>query len=213
MRHDNDNELPRTRAEARETGSKFYFTTKPCKHGHIDKRHTSSGQCGECRRVTQRASYPQRAVKSRAYQVEYRAKNRKKSRDATKKWREANPERATAKIRKWRATHQDRVIQYRQENRDLAALYARNRRSRIKGNGGTHTLDDVNVILVRQKYKCAECGKSVRKRTSRHVDHIMPIKLGGTNWPWNLQILCSTCNQEKWCIDPLEFARRKGRLV
>ena len=209
----NDNELPRTRAEAREIGSLHYYTGKPCKHGHIEKRLTSSGQCKECARLINKAAYPVKAEKIKAYQVQYRANNREKSREASKRWREENLERAKEKIRAWRAANQHRIIQYREENRDLAALYSRNRRARLRGNGGTHTADDIAEIIKRQKFKCAECGTSVRKRENRHVDHIMPISLGGTNWPWNLQILCPTCNHEKWCIEPLEFARRKGRLL
>jgi len=35
--HDNDNQkLPATRAEAKATGSKRYFTGKACVHGHAD---------------------------------------------------------------------------------------------------------------------------------------------------------------------------------
>lgn len=42
--------LPRTRREAYEAGSRHYFTGKPCKHGHIDKRFTKTGACVECAR-------------------------------------------------------------------------------------------------------------------------------------------------------------------
>lgn len=51
MRHDNDNELPRTRAEAKARGAKHYFTGKPCKYGHVDQRYTDDGRCMECSRI------------------------------------------------------------------------------------------------------------------------------------------------------------------
>lgn len=51
MHHDNDNELPRTRAEAKESGAKQYFTGRPCKHGHTANRCTCDGQCMECSRI------------------------------------------------------------------------------------------------------------------------------------------------------------------
>ena len=30
---------------------RFYFTGKPCKHGHIAERYTLTGQCAECVRI------------------------------------------------------------------------------------------------------------------------------------------------------------------
>lgn len=42
------NILPNTVKQAREVKSKFYFTGKACKHGHIDKRITSNKTCYSC---------------------------------------------------------------------------------------------------------------------------------------------------------------------
>lgn len=45
------NKLPATRAQALREGETFFFTGVPCKHGHIDKRYTTSAQCHECNRL------------------------------------------------------------------------------------------------------------------------------------------------------------------
>lgn len=45
--------LPRTRKEAEEAKSEYYFTGEPCKNGHTAQRLTSSGLCFEC--TSQRA--------------------------------------------------------------------------------------------------------------------------------------------------------------
>ena len=37
-----------SRAAAYEYGEIHYFTSKSCKHGHISKRYTASGNCVEC---------------------------------------------------------------------------------------------------------------------------------------------------------------------
>ncbi len=100
---------------------------------------------------------------------------------------------------------------YAKENPEVAATQARNRRSRIRDAEGSHTPEDIDIILKRQKYKCAECGKSIRK--AYHVDHIEPISKGGSNWPSNLQCLCSTCNLQKSDFDQIEYAKRRGRLI
>jgi hypothetical protein len=40
--------LPKSAKEARASGSIYYFTGKPCKHGHVGKRYTSNGGCYFC---------------------------------------------------------------------------------------------------------------------------------------------------------------------
>lgn len=42
--------LPKTREQACQEGSKAYFTGLPCKHGHIAKRWTATGNCSTCQR-------------------------------------------------------------------------------------------------------------------------------------------------------------------
>jgi hypothetical protein len=41
-------ELPRTRAEARVSGSAYYFTDRPCKRGHLEPRSTHTCRCRQC---------------------------------------------------------------------------------------------------------------------------------------------------------------------
>lgn len=47
-------DLPRTRAEAKASGAKKYFTGQPCKNGHVAPRYTK-GVCVECAAEEQRA--------------------------------------------------------------------------------------------------------------------------------------------------------------
>jgi hypothetical protein len=46
--------LPRSRAKALSSGAPFYFTGKPCKNGHLEKRSVLDG-CRGCRRQMKRA--------------------------------------------------------------------------------------------------------------------------------------------------------------
>ena len=45
------------RKEAMLKGEKHYFTGKPCKHGHIEKRLTVNGACVECDRIKNHRRY------------------------------------------------------------------------------------------------------------------------------------------------------------
>lgn len=73
------------------------------------------------------------------------------------------------------------------------------------------TIERIQSLLLLQKCKCAVCHESLKARY--HVDHIMPLALGGDNSPENLQLLCPTCNCSKGARDPVEFMQKNGRLL
>lgn len=52
------------------------------------------------------------------------------------------------------------------------------------------------AILSRDGFRCVCCGKGPDEERLE-VDHIVPVSLGGTNDPQNLQTLCCSCNQGK----------------
>lgn len=62
-----------------------------------------------------------------------------------------------------------------------------------------------------QKWKCAVCGYGVKNKY--HVDHIVPLKLGGKHAPSNIQILCPGCNLTKAAKDPIAFMQSRGFLL
>ena len=43
-----------SRAEAKAKGLRFYFTGKPCKHGHVAKRKVLNAVCVDCERTYMR---------------------------------------------------------------------------------------------------------------------------------------------------------------
>jgi len=61
-----------TRKEALEKGLKYYFTGKPCKHGHIDKRYTLNAVCQECIKM------PEKREKYKKLKKEWKKKNKRK---------------------------------------------------------------------------------------------------------------------------------------
>lgn len=54
----------------------------------------------------------------------------------------------------------------------------------------------VQLMLDQQEYGCLICFSDLRQ-IEYHVDHLVPISLGGTNSPTNLCILCAKCNLHK----------------
>lgn len=51
-------------------------------------------------------------------------------------------------------------------------------------------------ILVRDSFTCRSCNV-VAYGLAAHVDHIVPLELGGTDDEANLQTLCSRCHGRK----------------
>lgn len=141
MEADNDNELPRTRAEAKEVGSKHYFTGEPCKYGHVAARRVDDCKCVECckdRARKWRAANPERLREQGRL---WRAANPERRKQTDKEWRAANPEKANAPKRKWTENNAELaaslVREWEARNPDKKRAHGRKsdakRRSKPKG--------------------------------------------------------------------------------
>jgi 5-methylcytosine-specific restriction endonuclease McrA len=124
--------------------------------------------------------------------------------------------RNAAQMAKRRAAGMKEQKKYTPEQREavLKAQKAAERRSykaRKRGATGSHTAKDVAEIHARQRYKCAICSVSTKKH--RHIDHIVPLALGGSNGKENLQILCPACNIAKGATHPVDFMQECGKLL
>lgn len=121
----------------------------------------------------------------------YYHENKDADRARKKRWAEANP---------------DKIKEHgiRMQNQ---------RRAQARGSSGPHhTAADARAILIAQGYRCIYCDADLRK-VKRNLDHRMPLALGGSNGPENLDFLCRPCNASKGAQDPILFARSLGRLI
>lgn len=168
------------REHARNQGCDRFFTGIPCSEGHIDQRYTKRGRCCTCIRSDKQ--WFTRVVYRERYLESYRRKHYK------------DP--VTSATRAW---------VYRETNPELIAAHKRNRRA-IKNNAeGTHTAIDVIVMYWSQIGRCANFMCNVELTDEYHIDHIVALVNGGSNWPSNLQLLCPKCNMSKGSKDYVEF--------
>lgn len=216
---------PTARKCAKRLGTKTYFTGKSCKNGHTSFRFTSSGHCSVCDKAwdESRAGAPGRA-EAKAASSRNSARRRRETDPAfVEKWREydrirrldpAVGERSRLLIREKRKdpAYREREREYKRNHPEQVAAQNHRRRARLREAEGSHSPSDILRIYMLQGRKCASCAVRVSK-TTWHVDHIYPLSKGGSNWPSNIQILCAACNQEKHALHPIDFARRKGRLL
>jgi 5-methylcytosine-specific restriction endonuclease McrA len=77
-------------------------------------------------------------------------------------------------------------------------------------SSGVLSPDIASTLLTLQRGKCANCKQ---KLTRYHLDHVMPLALGGANEDQNMQLLCPGCNCRKQAMHPISFAQKEGRLL
>jgi len=125
-----------------------------------------------------------------------------------------NAEYIAAWKREWRAANPDKVKKHKSDsqrrNRKSASVrnkrYAEkypekirhntlNRIARKKAAPGKYTLADIEQLYENQCDLCAYCG--IRLFGEYHVDHVIPLIKGGSNWPDNLLLTCAFCNHSK----------------
>lgn len=106
----------------------------------------------------------------------------------------ANPEKVKDYIRKRRL-----------ENPEIAVIASSKRRARKLNNGGVLSRGIVKKLYTLQDGKCACCGKPLGEKY--HLDHIMPLSLGGENSDRNVQLLLPICNMSKGSKHPDVYRR------
>lgn len=116
-----------------------------------------------------------------------------------KEYRIANKE-------KIQARHAERY----QQNKEYFRAAWHKRRARLRNADGSHTKEDIQFILEKQKGKCVTCAVCIT--TDYSVDHITPLSKGGSNNKDNIQLLCKSCNSSKGNKDPIEFMQTLGYL-
>lgn len=144
---------------------------------------------------------------------------REKGKEYSRAWREANREKFNALMRAWRKANREKVRQEAKERRNAKKLldpegyaeglrrqYQRQkpktpeqsrrtnlaRRKRKMGAPGTASDEQIRWRIGFYGGRCAYCGAGFE-----HIDHVIPLSRGGSNWPANLRPACGKCNREK----------------
>lgn len=190
------------RAEAKALGLKFYRTGKPCKHGHLSERYTSTTICVDCIKIAGVDKYKNnREAQLASWRKWYEANkdthairvkrwqnaNKDKTRENQKAWAAANPEKIKAKtlrhIKKYPEAYTARSV----------ASVAR-RAKRVP-----QWLTSEDRWLMREAYNLAKLRTRMFGFTWE-VDHIIPLRAklaSGLHVPTNLQVIPKTENRNK----------------
>ncbi len=135
----------------------------------------------------------------RKNQREYRAANRERVREQQRQWRRDHIDLARERGRRWARNNPDKhyaaYLRSKAKNPEMYRRSDRKRRARKCNAPGEHTAADVNRQYEVQQGLCYWCSSALHGLY--HVDHIIPLSRGGSNWPDNLACTCARCNQSK----------------
>lgn len=168
-------------------------------------------QCKQCTAAWQKAN-PEKVNQAsakwrasdpdgtKAYHKQYREANKSAYSEANARWRLKNVEYDKARTAKWHA-----------ENPESARLSGQNRRANKARSFGRLSKGLEARLFASQKGKCPCCKKPLGY--DYHLDHVMPLALGGSNTDDNMQLLRKTCNLQKNAKHPVEFMQSRGFLL
>ena len=131
----------------------------------------------------------------------YRAANPDRDKQVAKRSRDKNIEARKASTRAWFAANPDKRAEYQQ-----------GRRAKVSAAGGKLTPGIKAKLFILQAGCCA-CCKTKCSIRGLHMDHVMPLALGGGSFDDNMQLLCQPCNNSKYSKHPIDFMQSRGFLL
>jgi len=170
--------------------------------GKRDGLHSNCKTCAKTRHSEWRAANPE---KVKARNAVWYAENREKHRANMIKWQKANPEKLKANYARWYAANPEK-------HRAACRISGHNRRARKRDAGGKLSTGLSEKLMKLQRGKCA-CGCKQSLGDDFHLDHIVPLALGGSNTDDNMQLLRKICNLQKSARHPVDFMQQRGFLL
>jgi 5-methylcytosine-specific restriction endonuclease McrA len=146
----------------------------------------------EKRREYHRRYYAAHREKVLERQHRYNEANREQIAERSRLRRLANPEKERERGRRYREAHpeQQRAASLRRKGRIAVSIH--------------HTYGmDVLRQYVEQRGRCWYCGTDLGE--DFHVDHFVPLCLGGADAPENIRACCPSCNLRKGSKHPADL--------
>jgi 5-methylcytosine-specific restriction endonuclease McrA/predicted nucleic acid-binding Zn ribbon protein len=107
----------------------------------------------------------------------------------------------------WPEIDKLRILAQQKKYNQTAATYRKDRKSQAEG---MFTKADIIELWQLQDGECYFCSTALKPPSEKHpfhIDHLIPLSLGGNEWPENLSLLCQKCNNVKYTKSEKEFWR------
>jgi hypothetical protein len=173
------------------------------------------------------------AEKLKAVDARNYTKNKERVQATVAAYRASNKDRLSATVAAYYEVHKSEISEYQRSYRlayknenpekytksknawqlanvKIRLIHKHNRRAKLR-DAGKLSVDLANRLYEAQKGQCACCGADIS--TGYHIDHIMPVALGGSNTDENIQLLAPICNLRKGAKHPDDYRRYLKSLI
>ena len=175
---------------------------------------SNSKEFKESAKLRSKKWYEANKQKASEYSKTYKEKKRTELKEYSKLYYLKNKEKVKAYTKKWSLKNREKINKTRslrrKSNPELHRSSSRMRKIKLAVSGRL-SAGLTSKLFKLQRGKCACCGLPLGD--DYHLDHIMPIALGGQNTDDNIQLLRAKCNQQKNAKHPIDFMQSRGFLL
>lgn len=189
--------------------------TKFCKVCQCETERYKDGKCKPCANRRSAKWRIENPIIDPTYHKNWVAENKEKSDLAKRRWYDKNREKKRKNDLRWYNENKDKAsakrARWAKENRDKVNAGWQNRKAKKLAIPGKLSNGLKEKLFSLQRGKCACCGLPLGD--NYHLDHIMPLALGGPNTDDNIQLLRQRCNNQKHAKHPVDFMQERGFLL
>lgn len=171
--------------------------TKPLSF-YVRDRSTPTGRKAACRVCSNLMTKRWRA-KNAGHLARYRRARYLAHKEEENTWNRAyhaaNREYIIDRLRQYREANREYFRQWKKANLEKQRQYKQDRQARLANAEGSHSQAEVWQMLEDQQHLCAFCETPLMGKF--HVDHLTPLRRGGSDSWQNLAISCPSCNTSK----------------
>ena len=189
--------------------------TKFCPKCQVETERNTKGDCKPCAIVRVKKWVENNREKHNKKCAEWAKNHREKGNARSAKYRQKNKESILQKEQerklKDKAKYLQRARDYAKKYPDKVNARSSERRAKRKNQAGIVSKNIIEKLKKLQKGKCPCCKRPLGD--NYHLDHIVPLSLGGKHEDSNLQLLIANCNQQKYNKHPIDFMQSRGFLL
>lgn len=148
-----------------------------------------TGNCKECQKETSRKSYDK--LKGTRNHKEYYAKNREKKLASSRQYYQENKDKVLAAQKKYHKTKKGQKAMQRSHAK---------RRYLLEKNAGIPYTTEMCIDrdkMGQERPICILCNKPIQHDRDIHMEHLIPVVMGGKNCFTNVGCAHSLCNLQK----------------
>ena len=158
--------------------------------------------------------YKENKERKRKYTADWYKNNKERKSQTNKEWLEKNRERRKEVQKEYRRRNKERISEYNKKYQQDKPEISREKTRRYRSRKRELFVEDIKEkeLIDRDGTLCSYCRKELEfgTKTAVHVDHVIPLSLGGIHDPNNLVLACRSCNTSKRDENPKDWVRDRN---